>query len=300
MFDPKHEGIITSAAQLFGSWTFGGRRGESGNEAAPWKDGYAALATLDTDNDRRVAGSELATLALWFDENRDGVSQPGEVKSLQDVSVTALYYTPDSTERGDPAVLRGYDRLVNGEVRSNRSVDWSEKSISDYAALNFETDTETPLSSDLNKDLHTPISRSPQASHLSSQLAGIWGWTVAEPMESSGLLALDVTDFGMEGLTLAEARVAGIRSAGSQVNFAHFKATQVRLADGQPEIEYSVQPKKGGAILHNVARLSPDGTKLIGRTVVSGSTATASGSYEYIWEALRIAESGKPEMDGSK
>jgi hypothetical protein len=297
VFDPKHEGTITSATQLFGSWTFGGRPAESGNEAVPWKDGYAALATLDKDNDGKVAGSELAPLALWFDENRDGVSQPKEVKPLDDVSVTALYYTSDSTEQGNPAVSRGYDRLVDGQVRSNRSLDWSEKSISDHAALNFETDMEAPLSSATTNELKNQAPQSSEALHLSSKLAGIWGWTVAEPIKGSGLLALDATDLGVAGLTLAEARVTGLSSAGSEVNFAHFQANEVRLADGQPEIEYSVQPQQGGPILHNVARLSQDGTKLIGRTVVSGSTATASGSYEYTWEALRIALSDDAEIE---
>ena len=39
-----------------------------------------SLALLDTNHDGKLSGKELDALALWFDKNRDGVSQPGEVK----------------------------------------------------------------------------------------------------------------------------------------------------------------------------------------------------------------------------
>lgn len=291
VFDPKHGGEITLAAQLFGAWTFGGHTRAGGTDVEPWKDGYAALATLDTDGNGKVAGSELAPLALWFDANRDGISQKGEVRGLEDVLVTALYYKPDAAEENSPMVKRGYDRLVKGETQTGASIDWSEKSVSDIAALNPDLDTSTSVKSALTTEPKPSLSAVPEGHELANHFAGIWGWTLPKPMRGSGLLAFDISEDGIVGLTLNEARILGIREAGSRAHFAYFRADPPQLKDGQPELEYSVQPREGGPILRNVARLSQDGTKLIGRTVVSDSTVTASGSYEYAWEALRIVHS---------
>ena len=47
-----------------------------------WENGFEALGSLDTDRDGELRGSELDPLALWFDRDRDGVAQPGEVTSI--------------------------------------------------------------------------------------------------------------------------------------------------------------------------------------------------------------------------
>ena len=63
---------------------------------------------------------------MWFDKNRDGVSQPGEVESLSSLGVTALYYKPDRTDpkSGDIRADLGYERVVNGKLVKGPSVDW--------------------------------------------------------------------------------------------------------------------------------------------------------------------------------
>src|SRR5690606_41632977 len=58
----------------------------------------SALGTLDADGDGQISGEELKPLALWFDENRDGVSQAGEVRPVVEAGVTALFYQPDRRE----------------------------------------------------------------------------------------------------------------------------------------------------------------------------------------------------------
>ena len=97
VYDPTHSAKVASARQLFGSYTFGGRTTkvadyESDAVRTPWGNGYEALALLDSNQDGKLGGEELNDLALWFDKNRDGVSQHGEVKSLSALGVTALYY----------------------------------------------------------------------------------------------------------------------------------------------------------------------------------------------------------------
>jgi hypothetical protein len=78
--DPKRSGQITSGLQLFGSVTFW----------MFWDTGYDALAALDDNHDGRLTGAELEGLALWHDANGNGVSDPGEVKSLSEVGIVEI------------------------------------------------------------------------------------------------------------------------------------------------------------------------------------------------------------------
>jgi tetratricopeptide (TPR) repeat protein len=78
--DPKHDGRVTSALQMFGSVTFW----------LFWDTGYDAMAALDDDRDGQLSGRELAGLALWHDANGNGVSDPGEVKPLSEYGIVSL------------------------------------------------------------------------------------------------------------------------------------------------------------------------------------------------------------------
>ena len=80
VWDPLHTGVIQSGRQLFGSvtwWLF-------------WEDGYKALAALDDNADGEVAGKELQGLALWYDRNGNGISDPGEVVPIERTPIQAL------------------------------------------------------------------------------------------------------------------------------------------------------------------------------------------------------------------
>ena len=61
VYDPKHTGKVTSAKQLFGTYTFGGKTTkaayyQSDETGTPWGNGYEALALLDTNHDGKVSG----------------------------------------------------------------------------------------------------------------------------------------------------------------------------------------------------------------------------------------------------
>lgn len=71
---------VRSGLQLVGSvswWLF-------------WADGYQALRALDDDGDGQLRGPELEGLGVWQDRDRDGVSDPGEVETLEEAGVEAL------------------------------------------------------------------------------------------------------------------------------------------------------------------------------------------------------------------
>jgi hypothetical protein len=83
VYDASDRGSIASSLQLFGSvtyWLF-------------WKNGYHALAALDDDADGELRGRELVHMALWIDGNRDGRSDPGEVRPLAAHGIVALAST---------------------------------------------------------------------------------------------------------------------------------------------------------------------------------------------------------------
>ncbi len=88
VWDPAREGKITSARQLFGTYTW----------QLFWKDGFAALAALDDNDDGWLRGPELEGLSIWRDRNQNGLSDPGEVVTVADANITALACTSQETE----------------------------------------------------------------------------------------------------------------------------------------------------------------------------------------------------------
>jgi hypothetical protein len=78
--DRAGQGKITSGLQLFGNVTFW----------MFWDNGYQALAALDDNADGKLAGAELAGLAIWRDANSNGASEPGEVRPLAEYGIVAL------------------------------------------------------------------------------------------------------------------------------------------------------------------------------------------------------------------
>ena len=117
VYDPRGTGRITSGLQLFGNVTFW----------LFWNTGYDALQALDDDGNGVLRGAELAGLAVWRDENADGVSQPGEVRSLasfgivelstrhvvEDEDDDVLAHAPNGVRFSDGSTRTTYDVLLH-------------------------------------------------------------------------------------------------------------------------------------------------------------------------------------------
>ena len=69
VWDPEWRGRVRSGLDMAGRHTW----------SVVWRDGFEALRALDDNRDGELTGAELGGLALWRDENGDGVSDPGEV-----------------------------------------------------------------------------------------------------------------------------------------------------------------------------------------------------------------------------
>jgi hypothetical protein len=110
VWDPKHTGRITSGQQLFGSVTWW----------IAWENGYQPLALLDNNGDGWLTGKELRGLAVWVDANSNGISDVGEVKTLDKFGVSRLAtnnvenrantpFHPQGIQFRDGRVLPTYD-----------------------------------------------------------------------------------------------------------------------------------------------------------------------------------------------
>lgn len=122
--DRNHNGVIDDGTELFGYAT-------PLLSGAPAQIGYVALAELDKaenggNDDGRIDASDrmFSSLCAWVDRNRDGVSQPNEIYSLDSVGVVALGYDFKTIHVTDifgnlfRYTSRVYMRAPSGAVRS--------------------------------------------------------------------------------------------------------------------------------------------------------------------------------------
>ena len=113
-WDPDGSGKIGSGEQLFGNYTWGRK----------WRDGYDALATLDTNGDGNVTQGEFASLVVWVDADSSGTSEPGEVRKLADLGITSLNVRAHRDARGNASAAKGFVRTVAGLPRTFATWDW--------------------------------------------------------------------------------------------------------------------------------------------------------------------------------
>jgi tetratricopeptide (TPR) repeat protein len=111
VYDGSGSGSVSSGLELFGASTFW----------IFWRNGFEALSALDADNNGVIEGSEKQGLAIWRDANCDGVSDRGEVRSLDACGIESLSCRASEGENG---FLQSRDgvRFKNGDV--GQTVDW--------------------------------------------------------------------------------------------------------------------------------------------------------------------------------
>lgn len=128
VWNPSRNGVIESARQLFGGYTFEIFRAN----------GYDALVALDDNGDGVLSGAELEGISVWFDRNSDGVSAPDEVIPVRDLGVVSIAVSFEGYDGRHPTNSRGI-QMEDGSTL--RTWDWI------VAPLN-ETQT-PPLASSL-------------------------------------------------------------------------------------------------------------------------------------------------------
>ncbi|MGZ2749271.1 S8 family serine peptidase [Burkholderia stagnalis] len=123
-------GQITSASQMLSEY-FGGRAGANGGRGqAPFKDGFAALASLDANHDGVIDTNDPIwnRLKVWVDADHNGKTGMGELKTLEELGITQLKVasTPAAsgeTINGNQVLGRG-SFVMNGQTRQSMAVDF--------------------------------------------------------------------------------------------------------------------------------------------------------------------------------
>ena len=305
VYDPDHTGRVDSSYQLFGEWTFGGKQSaglplnENFTPSAKWENGFEALASLDRDFDGKLTGEELNELALWFDGNRDAISQEGEVMSLADAGVTTLYvngYKKDAN--GDLRLDLGYERKLGDEVIQGASIDWYGKGADSKKAL-VELYSATFMKPNLvNQNTPThQVEKKNEAVKVNvktidvSELRGIWDYFVDgedkyETPDGYLILGEGEEPNSISGHSLSETIFT--KSSDSKRRYSHvgmFKLTghAGMSAKNEKIISFSIQGKN--MVNESRAMLSADKKTLIGTTslVLNGGVKVAT----YNWKAVR-------------
>ena len=304
VYDPQHVGAITSAQQLFGNWTFGGKRMAALNasSAKAWRDGFEALAELDRDLDGKISGEELEPLGLWFDQNRDAVSQAGEVRSIRETGVTTLYVSRDKVDAttGDITSTIGYERMVDGKVVSGPAVDWSARGNDSASSVVLGRLLE-PQSAQA-KGSAEPVLTDQAPYHPSSQAAarkahdlatGVWmvrvdtAQTAAQAEQGVvGLLAFDGGETEqLRGMSLIELGVSGSGNVARIVKFSTLMG-DIKLQQDN-NIKLSFISESNGSKLENSATIDATGVSMSGSTTARLADGTSFG---YRWSAKRIID----------
>ena len=118
VWDPQDRRRVVSARQLFGSVTWW----------MMFRDGYEALAMLDDDRDGVLCGGELAGLAVWVDEDGDGVCQRSEVRTVKEAGIAWIAAGIERWDGVTPMNTRGIG-MADGRVLA--TFDWMAEPIRD-------------------------------------------------------------------------------------------------------------------------------------------------------------------------
>lgn len=297
VYDPEGTGEITSGKQLFGSATFG----------KEWKHGYEPLATLDRDGDKKLSGDELKDLSLWFDKDRDGVSQKGEVKRLSEVKVVALYVTPDQEDwkGGYIRASRGFDRIrEDGKTETRSSVDWfgtefrsptevmqsASGMVPAEGAVQSVPPVEAPAP-EMQKQLASAHPEKEQPV-VGPNISGMWLWSMKEngaPVlgkQADGVLSIVDENERIKGRSFIEFGVQKNKdNVAKAVRGLVFHG--VKKMKGEKLVVTFSFPESDGSATDSEATLSADGKTLTGKSRVSRTDDPKKGAYEYEWIAVR-------------
>lgn len=304
VYDPEHSGVITSGAQLFGNWTWGGKRQASLNatlaSGTSWKDGFEALAELDSDKNGKIDGAELAPIGLWFDSNRDGVSQKGEVVSAIEKEITALYFSPDNIQPNAKEITAsvGFERVTGETTITGKAIDWLADEAGSKFELALRSQVNRLISSNGSSDFEEQLNQKKDSDYGSiagaMKFAGTWRWLIKndnpaiKDMIPFGTLMIMLDGKEARGRSILEVPLVNITAGEKGAKLiAH---TPIKgaftLENGKVLFKFSVLDGKK-VIATSVAKISEDGKKLIGITTTAGDDKNHP-NLSYEWEAERI------------
>ena len=150
VYDPNN-GPITSGSQLFGTATVL----PNGQKAA---NGFAALGAIDTNGDGVITSADAGwtNLKIWVDGNSDGVTQTGELHTLDSLGITQLNLsdtTSSTKNNGNLLGLIGSYATSDGKIRQMTDVwfvaDPSQNAIVPSPSTSIFAATQSPSTSQI-------------------------------------------------------------------------------------------------------------------------------------------------------
>ncbi len=291
VFDPEHKGKIEKADQLFGNFTFGKR----------WLHGYEALASLDKNKDAMITGNELKDLALWFDVNSDGVSQPGEVVTLSQAGVTKLSVAVDtfSLEKMAIGSTQGYERVVDDKTVGGETYDWLTIPFDDRVSA----DT---FAKEQYREASQAAIGQIKAGGLApadpkKEFTGKWEWVADKAMSTpvgnvlfNGKFALMETAEGIYGTSSSNLPAEDPTKKDGKVITNTVPLSGDKEIDAKGSIRMRFNTKtKNGQNAHSTAVLLPDGKTMRGESRIEAMKDPKSGDIfvvYYTWTAKRMEE----------
>ena len=258
VYDRNGDGIINNGSELFGDAT----RLKNGGTAAH---GFAALADLDDNGDGKIDAADKAfsSLRVWRDLNQDGISQEGELLTLEQAKVRSLSTSFRNTNRslgdGNTLAQEGSYTTTDGQTRQMGDLllanDPLFSRFNDHVELTAEQ-LQNPNLSGIGRlrDLREAAALSPaldavlrqyaaaetkeQQTALLAQLAAEWGKTDARYGSYTPTLtaATEASGTAGQGVPLTPSQLQALRNG--KVNIspelqAEFDALQdkIRLLD---------------------------------------------------------------------
>ncbi|MCX2898529.1 S8 family serine peptidase [Pseudomonas mandelii] len=122
-------GQIKDVSQMFSEYFRGALGGNGQAGEALFKDGFAALASVDGNADQVINSSDeiWSQLRVWVDASHDGKSDAGELKTLAELGITQINVTATpvsgDVRQGNSVIARG-SFLINGASREALAVNF--------------------------------------------------------------------------------------------------------------------------------------------------------------------------------
>jgi hypothetical protein len=300
VFDPGHKGIVNSAHQLFGRWAFGGREGsDTAGNAKPWRDGYQALASLDSDGDGSLTGGELKDIALWFDRDSDGVSDEGEVQQAHRVGIRRLATRFDRTDEatGDLIATDGFERETAEGIQLGRSIDWmavsggSKSELVEALKRRASAVVDHTGAQEMSAEQSTTTML--PSTDLVATVVGRWRWSLEQELTdefgTEGVFELVKSKTTLRGKNIVLRPLADPMSGNvvREVQILPLSGVRVSGSPRGSEITFSVR-SHDGSIIENTAFIDPQTGVMHGRARQLFSGAADSAAIQYSWTAHKI------------
>jgi len=243
----------------------------------------------------------LAPLGLWFDRDRDGVSQPGEVLSIVEARVTRIFTGPTIPVTSSRAVKvqRGFIREdAAGHQIEGETIDWYSEGAQTMGELMARQDFHTSKRDSERLDSPGQVSATsaiPWAMGdivANSPLNGRWIWSDPKDetkLEHGALELVERSDGGISGMALSQVNLETDLSMRHAIGFKVLNGRVSKRAGKSLDFTFSSIDSRGAngtkPSVETTATLDTVSRVLTGITTQYIGEGMSQRKVEYRWVA---------------